>query len=60
MENREIRKKGNVGEIGIRSRVRDYWATREYNDSGILVGYTRQVKHEYFLEIVKIRNRAVD
>ena len=29
MENREIRGKGNVGEIGIRGRVRDYWATRE-------------------------------
>ena len=29
MENREIREKGNVGGIGIRGRVRDYWATRE-------------------------------
>ena len=29
MENRDIREKGNVGEIGIRGRVRDYWATRE-------------------------------
>ena len=29
MENREIQEKGNVGEIGIRGRVRDYWATRK-------------------------------
>ena len=28
MENREIRKKGNIGEMGIRGRIRDYWTTR--------------------------------
>ena len=59
MENREIRGKGNVDEIGIGGRVMDYWATREwseYKDSGILGRYTRQVKQEYFVKIGKMSN----
>ena len=32
MEKGISREKGNVGEIGIRGRVRDYWATRELRE----------------------------
>ena len=61
MENREISEKGNVGEIGIRGRVRDYWATmegRKYKEIRNIgeIHYKRRVKQEYFLKIGKIRN----
>ena len=45
MENREIRGKGNVGEIGIRGRVRDYWALGNEGNirkSGIFGRYITQ------------------
>ena len=49
-------KKGNVGEMGIKGIIGQLGNEGNIRISEVLGKYTRQVKLEYFFNIVKIRN----